>query len=58
MTIKEIGCYIFANTSPHQPLVMIARKVLPNPAAIPDGQQYTFTYTIDTSRVSFEEADS
>ena len=57
VTIKEIGCYIFTNSNPHQPLVMIARRVLPNPVVIPDGQNYAFTYTIDTSRISFEEAD-
>ncbi len=58
VTIKEIGCYIFANTSPNQPLVMIARKVLPTPVVIPEGQNYTFTYTIDTSQISFAEADN
>ena len=58
VTIKEIGCYIFANTSPNQPLIMIARKVLPNPVVIPEGQNYTFTYTIDTSQISFAEADN
>ena len=58
VTIKEIGCYIFINSSPHQPLVMIARKVLPNPVVIPEGQNYTFTYTIDTSQISFAEADN
>ena len=58
VTIREIGCYIFVNSNPNQPIVMIGRKVLPSPVIIPDGQQYTFTYTIDTSRVSFEEADS
>ena len=58
VTIKELGCYIFANMHPNQPLVMIGRKVLPQPVVIPQGQQYTFTYTIDTSSISFEEADS
>ena len=58
VTIKEIGCYIFANISPNQPLVMIARKVLPTPVIIPDEQHYMFTYTIDTSQISFAEADS
>ena len=57
VTIREIGCYVFVNSNPNQPLVMIGRKVIKTPVIIPDGQQYTFTYTIDTSRISFEEAD-
>ena len=58
VTIREIGCYIFVNSNPAQPLVMIGRKILPNPIVIPDGQNYAFTYTIDTSQISFAEADS
>ena len=57
VTIREIGCYVFVNSNPNQPLVMIGRKVIKTPVIILEGQQYTFTYTIDTSRVSFEEAD-
>ena len=64
VVIKEIGCYIFTeftqdtNVQPlSKPIVMIGRKVLSNPVTIPVGEQRTFTYVIDMSKLSFEEAD-
>ena len=56
VTINEIGLYIFT-TAYTTPIIMIGRKVLQTPVIIPKGEQYTFSYTIDTSRVSFAEAD-
>ena len=62
--IKEIGCYIFTefckdtDVQPYSlPIVMIGRKVLTSPVTIPVGEQRTFTYVIDMSAISFEEAD-
>ncbi len=56
--ITDLAEYHRVYSNPHQPLIMIARKVLPNPVVIPEGQNYTFTYTIDTSQISFAEADN
>lgn len=61
--IKEIGCYVFKTnvsgtaTNSSQPVVMIGRKILSTPVTIPVGEQRTFTYVIDMSAISFEEAD-
>ena len=60
VTIKEAGCYLFAqipNAQYYAPVVMIARKVLKTPVIIPVGEIYTFNYSIDMSRISFEEID-
>ena len=65
VTIKEIGCYLFAtnswsnsvNSSEYIPIVMIGRKVLKNPVTILTGELYTFNYTIDMSQIAFTEVD-
>ncbi len=54
--INEIGLYFFTTTL-NVPVVMIGRKVLKTPVIIKKGEQATFSYSVDMSRVSFEEAD-
>ena len=59
VTIKELGCYLFATKSQNLvPVVLIGRRILNTPVIIPDGGQYAFTYTIDMNQVSFEEIDN
>ena len=61
VTIKEIGLYVFKSVSSQNNYtsraVMIGRKVLNTPVTLAEGECYTFTYVIDMSRISFEEAD-
>ena len=61
ITIREVGLYVFrsvasSNTYNSYP-VMVGRKVLNVPITLENGESYTFTYKIDMSRISFEEAD-
>lgn len=66
VTIKEIGLYMFtmnnysyaAGRSENFPLIMIGRKVLTTPVTLEVGDLYTFTYEIDMSGITFEEADA
>lgn len=69
VTINEVGLYIFAHQylSSNQSgvqrtltsnVVMIGRKVLASPVILKTGEMYTFTYTIDMSKFSFESVDN
>ena len=61
MTVKEIGLYMFKsqNYSQTNPVIMLGRKVLASPVAIPDGASYTFSWDIDLLKdLQFTEADS
>ena len=62
VTIKEIGLYVFKSVSSQNNYtfcaVMTGRKVLNTPLTLAEWECCTFTYVIDMSRISFEEADS
>lgn len=66
VTIKEIGLYMFTMNNfnfavgnvENFPLIMIGRKVLTTPVTLEVGDLYTFTYEIDMSGITFEEADA
>ncbi len=52
VTIKELGCYLFASNVRGQgstpiPIVMIGRTVLDTPVTIANGDSQTFTYVIE-----------
>ncbi len=54
VTIKELGCYLFAASVPPTteplsqfPIVMIGRTVLDTPVTIANGDSQTFTYVIE-----------
>lgn len=65
VAISEIGCYVFKCkfcngaevNNPSSYIVMIGRKILNTPVIIPVGEQRTFTYIIDMSKISFGNAD-
>ena len=56
--IKEVGLYMFMQSTIASYPVMIGRKVLLTPVSILNGDSRTFEYTIDMRQISFAEADS